>query len=303
MDSNEVKSTKETSRRTRSLVKRRDGLTKKASELATLCEADVCIVSYSPFDNNRPVTWPSDDDSTVRKHIDRFFEAKRAGLVKQSVGPRDMSPEDRKIKKQNPRPSSWHRMLDRCSSRISLTRLASHLEEKLSTVNRKIGERGNHAVENRAPAVTNDRNGSDSIQERGVVDNRGGDSCGAGNAQDGFKRDRQTARICDGSNYVSVKELQVLKSGTADPSDCSRGGCSSRPTKKLKFARDEDDDDSRKADDDGPNTELKLGSSVIWNREKEEGSASVQLSRPAATGNGGLEPQKFKSPGLIRWGM
>ncbi|URE04389.1 hypothetical protein MUK42_19378 [Musa troglodytarum] len=57
----------------RSLDKRSKGLRKKASELATLCNADVCLVCYPPG-ASAPVVWP-EDPTRVGRTIGRYLAA------------------------------------------------------------------------------------------------------------------------------------------------------------------------------------------------------------------------------------
>ncbi|XP_009402822.2 agamous-like MADS-box protein AGL80 [Musa acuminata AAA Group] len=57
----------------RSLDKRSKGLCKKATELSTLCNADVCLVCYRPG-ATAPVVWP-EDPTRVGRTIGRYLAA------------------------------------------------------------------------------------------------------------------------------------------------------------------------------------------------------------------------------------
>ncbi|RRT76524.1 hypothetical protein B296_00018056 [Ensete ventricosum] len=75
----------------RSLDKRRQGICKKASELSTLCNADVCLVCYPP-DAAAPVVWP-EDPTRVGRTIRRYLAASSSKkLAKNQVSFKNPNP-------------------------------------------------------------------------------------------------------------------------------------------------------------------------------------------------------------------
>ncbi|XP_072963660.1 agamous-like MADS-box protein AGL103 [Typha angustifolia] len=154
MDPAPMPISEQASRRNRrnALKKRRNGLVKKASELAILCDVDVCLICYALQGNGELTTWPQDRPS-IERSIHNYFEAKEAGKIKQAMGPKDFFNEDIRMPEEGsssevraePCPilhdELWHPLLDNCSEK-SLRSLLSHLEDKLAMVDLKIATFG-----------------------------------------------------------------------------------------------------------------------------------------------------------------